>query len=109
MKSFSPTHTLTTDDIFPILEAARLAPSSYGVQPYFMHVVSTAQRKAAISPAAFSQPQITSCAHLVVFTARDDGCETVERYISTNKLEENSPGTREYAKYSSLFKEIFYV
>lgn len=45
-------------DISPILKAAILAPSSFGVQPFQIYVVTSAETKAKISPAAFNQHQV---------------------------------------------------
>lgn len=33
------------------------------------------------------------CAHLLIFTARDDAPATVERYIARHSIEKSSPGT----------------
>lgn len=54
-----------------ILEAARLAPSSYGLQPYSILVIESKALREAISPVAFNQPQITESSHLLVFAAWD--------------------------------------
>lgn len=52
-----------------ILEAARLAPSSYGLQPYSVLVVKDAAVRDRIRQAACDQPQVTECSHLLVFAA----------------------------------------
>ncbi|MBD3897256.1 nitroreductase family protein [Halomonas sp. ML-15] len=54
-----------------ILEAVRLAPSSYGLQPYSVLVIEDPALRERISPAAFDQPQITQSSHLLVFAAWD--------------------------------------
>lgn len=54
-----------------IVEAARLAPTSAGVQPFHVFVISNPELKEKISPIAFNQPQITESSHLLVFTAWD--------------------------------------
>ncbi|MEN9785798.1 MAG: hypothetical protein RLZZ299_1062 [Pseudomonadota bacterium] len=52
-----------------ILEAARLAPSSSGLQPFEIVVVTNAEMKARLSVAAWGQPQVRDCSHLLVFAA----------------------------------------
>ncbi|WP_431024301.1 nitroreductase family protein [Halomonas sp. H5] len=52
-----------------ILEAVRLAPSSYGLQPYSVLVIEDPALLERISPLAFDQPQITQASHLLVFAA----------------------------------------
>ncbi|GGK72221.1 NAD(P)H-dependent oxidoreductase [Amphritea balenae] len=55
-----------------ILEAARLAPSSYGLQPYSVFVIKSAALREKIRPIAFDQPQISESSHLLVFAAHED-------------------------------------
>ncbi len=52
-----------------ILEAARLAPSSSGLQPYQIFVISNKELQEKIKPIAFNQSQITDASHLLVFAA----------------------------------------
>ena len=54
-----------------ILEAARLAPTSSGLQPFEIIVVTNQEIKEKIKPHAWNQPQITDCSHLLVFAAWD--------------------------------------
>ena len=55
-----------------ILEAARLAPSSSGLQPYKIFVISNEELKKKILPVAWNQSQIVDASHLLVFAAWDD-------------------------------------
>ncbi len=50
-----------------ILEAASLAPSSYGLQPYSVLVVEDPTLRERIRHAACDQPQVSECSHLLVF------------------------------------------
>ncbi|QTP57968.1 NAD(P)H-dependent oxidoreductase [Billgrantia antri] len=52
-----------------ILEAARLAPSSYGLQPYSVLVVEDPALRERIRHAACDQPQVSECSHLLIFAA----------------------------------------
>ncbi|WP_163575558.1 NAD(P)H-dependent oxidoreductase [Halomonas faecis] len=54
-----------------ILEAVRLAPSSYGLQPYSVLVIEDPALRERIGPVAFDQPQIVQSSHLLVFAAWD--------------------------------------
>ncbi|GAF03846.1 NAD(P)H-dependent oxidoreductase [Saccharicrinis fermentans] len=58
-----------------ILEAARLAPTSSGLQPYEIFVVTNQEIKEKIKPVAWDQEQITDCSHLLVFAAWDNYTE----------------------------------
>ncbi|MDO1511102.1 nitroreductase family protein [Maribacter confluentis] len=54
-----------------ILEAARLAPTSSGLQPFEIFVVKNQQVKEEIRAVAWNQSVITDCSHLLVFAAWD--------------------------------------
>ncbi|CAH8285801.1 nitroreductase [Mariniflexile fucanivorans] len=65
------------DKIARILEAARLAPTSSGLQPFEIIVIKNQSIKEKIKPVAWNQSVITDCSHLLVFAAWDT--YTVER------------------------------
>ncbi|WP_437368781.1 nitroreductase family protein [Maribacter litoralis] len=65
------------DKVERILEAARLAPTSSGLQPFEIIVVKNQDIKEQIRPVAWNQSMITDCSHLLVFAAWDT--YTVER------------------------------
>ena len=52
-----------------ILEAARLAPTSAGLQPVHIFSISNPKIKEQIQPIALGQPQIVESSHLLVFTS----------------------------------------
>lgn len=54
-----------------ILEAARLAPTSSGLQPFKVIVITNPALKQTLLPHANNQAQITACSHLLVFAAWD--------------------------------------
>ncbi len=54
-----------------IIEAARLAPTSSGLQPFEIYVVKNQEVKEKIKPIAWNQSVITDCSHLLVFAAWD--------------------------------------
>jgi nitroreductase len=54
-----------------IIEAARLAPTSSGLQPFEIMVVKNQEIKEQIRPVAWNQSMITDCSHLLVFCAWD--------------------------------------
>jgi len=54
-----------------ILEAIRLAPTSSGLQPFEVFVVTNAETKSKIREIAWNQSPVTDCSHLMVFAAWD--------------------------------------
>ncbi|WP_194767488.1 NAD(P)H-dependent oxidoreductase [Tamlana sp. I1] len=59
------------DKIERILEAARLAPTSSGLQPFEIIVIKNQELKDKIKPVAWNQSVISDCSHLLVFAAWD--------------------------------------
>ncbi|MCI0509072.1 MULTISPECIES: nitroreductase family protein [Chromohalobacter] len=85
-------HTVPQEKLDTILEAARLAPSSYGLQPYSVAVVSDAALRNKIRGLAVPQPQVTEGSHLLVFatwTTIDEA--SVERFIEHVASERDLP------------------
>lgn len=73
-----------------ILEAIRLAPSSIGLQPYTVIVITDPDIKQQILPIANSQQQIIDSSHLLVFAAWDKITpERVEDFINLNATTRN--------------------
>ena len=62
---------VSDDKIERILEAIRLSPSSTGLQPYELLVITNPELKTELKAAAHNQSQVEDCSHLLVFTAWD--------------------------------------
>ena len=63
-----------------LIELISYAPSSFGLQPYRIKVVSDQKTKEALAPASWNQPQITTCSHLLIFCANTDIKGHIEKY-----------------------------
>ena len=70
-KKMNPAKAVPQDKVERILEAARLAPTSSGLQPFEIFVVTSPAVREQIKPIAWNQGQITDCSHLLVFAAWD--------------------------------------
>jgi nitroreductase len=62
---------VSDDKIERILEAIRLSPSSTGLQPYELVVITNPELKTELKAAAHNQSQVEDCSHLLVFAAWD--------------------------------------
>lgn len=84
-----------------ILEAAWLAPSSSGLQPFEVYVITSPELKAQIQPIAFGQSQIVDSSHLLVFAAWDKYTEErINEVFSRMNAERGLPdsATDDYRK-----------
>ena len=70
-KKMDPVKTVPQDKVDRILEAIRLAPTSSGLQPFELLVITNAELREKIKPIASNQGQITDGSHVVVFAAWD--------------------------------------
>lgn len=71
-KKYDTTKTVPAEKLERIVEAVRLAPTSSGLQPFELFVVSNPEVRAKIRAAAWDQAQVTDSSHLLVFAAWDD-------------------------------------
>lgn len=62
---------LPQEQIDNILEAISLAPTSSGLQPFEVMVITNQELKEKIRPVAWNQSVITDCSHLLIFAAWD--------------------------------------
>ena len=80
------------DKIDTIIEAASLAPTSSGLQPFEIFVITNPEIKEKIRPIAWNQSVITDCSHLLVFAAWDT--YTAERINKMFDLTNSIRGTK---------------
>ncbi|MGO2101424.1 MAG: NAD(P)H-dependent oxidoreductase [Psychroflexus halocasei] len=67
-KKFNPEKKISDKDMSVLKEAMRLAPSSYGLQPYEILIIKNDEiRKELCEKAGMNQPQIKDASHLIVF------------------------------------------
>ena len=78
-KQFDKNKTVNHADIELLKEAVRLAPSSFGLQPYTVFIIETEHLKTELKAAAWGQNQVTDASHLFVFcsysTLKDEHIE----------------------------------
>lgn len=80
-KKFDATRKVSAENLEKIIEAIRLTPSSFGMQPYHFFIVTNPEKRIAIQAAAWHQAQITSSSHLIVMCARKDLMTVKEEYF----------------------------
>jgi len=78
---------VSQDKVDQILAAAHLAPTSSGLQPFKIIVITNPQLKEKIKAVSYGQSQITDSSHLLIFAAWDNYTEERVRavYSHANK------------------------
>lgn len=69
-KGFDTKKKVSPRDLNDLLEAARLAPTSYGLQPFRMILVKNPAIRAKLREAAWNQGQLVEASHIVVFAVK---------------------------------------
>lgn len=75
-KKFDPAKKLTGEQVDFLKESIRLAPSSFGLQPWRFYLVKNPATRAAIRKVGDDQPQVTDASHFFVVTSRTGINET---------------------------------
>ena len=65
-KKFDTTKKVSNGDLQELLDVLRLAPSSYGLEPWKFIVIEDQHLRAEIRKHAWNQPQITDASHLIL-------------------------------------------
>jgi len=82
VNAFDTTKKVSDEDIKTILESARLAPSSYGLEPWKFILVQNPDVRQKIREVGYGQSKITDASHLVVIAYRKDGESVVSELIA---------------------------
>ena len=81
-KQYDSTKKISSEDLDVLKESIRLAPTSYGIQPYKVFVIETAELRQQLREKSWNQPQITDASHLFVFAAKNvTGAVEIDEYI----------------------------
>jgi len=90
-----------------ILDAAQLAPTSSGLQPFKIIVITNPELKAKIRPIAMNQSQIVDGSHLLVFAAWDNyTAQRIDDVFAHTAAERGIPVST-FDDYSNRLKTLY--
>lgn len=103
VKTFDSTKQVPDEHMATILESARLAPSSVGLEPWKFFVVTNTELREKLRAAGYDQTKITDASYLVVITHRTDAqnlaSELIDRTMkATGATEESLAGLKGMAE-----------
>lgn len=99
--------TVPKEKLDYILEAARMAPSSSGLQPYKILVISDPLLLEKIKVIAYNQPQISDCSHLLVFVAWDEYTEERVTEVFNSTMDERSLPHQTMDEYKKILLNLY--
>ena len=83
-KKFDTNKKLADEVLNQILEAGRLSPSSFGLQPWKFILIENTELRAKLREAGYGQPQITEASHVLVIASKNDLSEEyVDSYMKS--------------------------
>lgn len=95
-------------EVSKIVEAAYLAPSSSGLQPFEIICISNQELKQKIHPIAFQQSQILDASHLLVFASWDQYTDDrIDRIFNYMNIERGLPLDTTDAYKATLKQNLF--
>ena len=107
VKAYDPTKKLSQEDLMKIVEAARLAPTSSGLQQFRLIVVGDQDLKEKMVAGALNPDCMRECSHVIVFAAWDE--YTPERIDAIYDLTTDERGLvrGRFKRYTDTLKEKF--
>lgn len=91
-KHFDSARKISAEDWSQLRDSLRLAPSSFGLQPWHFIVVQDPALRALLSEASWRQPQVIECSHLVVVTTlKNVDIPIIEHYVSVMAQQRGVP------------------
>ncbi len=107
VKAYDPTRKVATEDLDKILEAARLAPTSSGLQPFRVLVVENQELKNKMVEGALNPEVMRDCSHVLVFAAWDQySDEKIDKVYDHHTDVRELPKGR-FDSYTSQLKQIY--
>jgi nitroreductase len=103
-KAYDTDKKISDSDMETLLESLRLAPSSFGLQPWKFIVVKNPEMRTQLRAASWDQAQITDASHLVVIAARRtmDATE-IDRFVAAT-AEARGTTSEALAGYADMMK-----
>jgi nitroreductase len=86
-------------NIEPIKKAIINAPSSYGMQPYHVYLITDKELKNKLKPVCYEQSQIDECYALFVFCAYTNLEKRTDQYIQQTGFEHKRESILKYLKW----------
>lgn len=98
---------VSQDKVDQIIEAARLAPTSSGLQPFRIIVITNQELKEKLVPASYNQAQIADCSHLLVFAAFDNYTEDRINNVFAHTHKERGTPPESTADYQKMLVNMY--
>jgi nitroreductase / dihydropteridine reductase len=107
VKAYDPTKKVSKEALDQIVEAARLAPTSSGLQPFRIIVVENQELREQMVPGALNPEVMRDCSYVLVFAAWDEYTpERIDAVYDRTTEERGLPKGR-FSSYTDTIKKIY--
>ncbi|MCH7414575.1 NAD(P)H-dependent oxidoreductase [Belliella sp. R4-6] len=107
VKAYDPSKKVSKENIDKIVEAARLAPTSSGLQPFRLIVVEDQETKEKLVKGSLNPDCMRDCSHVIVFAAWDRyTAERIDKVYDFTTDERGLPRGR-FSSYTDMLKAIY--
>ncbi|MGZ5198031.1 MAG: NAD(P)H-dependent oxidoreductase [Kaistella sp.] len=107
VKAYDATKKVSQEDLNSVLEAARLAPTSSGLQPFRVIVVENQDLKEQMVKGALNPEVMRDCSHVLVFAAWDSySAEKIDKVYDLHTDVRELPRGR-FDSYTDQLKQIY--
>lgn len=107
VKAYDSTKKVSQEDLNTILEAARLAPTSSGLQPFRVIVIENQELKERMVKGALNPEVMRDSSHVLVFAAWDSySNEKIDKVYDHHTDVRDLPQGR-FSSYTDMIKEMY--
>lgn len=107
VKAYDPTKKVSEENIDKIVEAARLAPTSSGLQPFKVLVIKDQTLKEKLADGALNPECMRNASHVIIFAAWDRyTSERIDKVYDFTTDERGLPRGR-FGSYTDKLKSIY--
>ena len=98
---------VSQENIDKIVEAARLAPTSSGLQPFRLVVIDDQKTKEKLAEGALNQVAVTTCSHVIVFAVWDNYTDERIDQVYDFITDERGLLRGRFSRYTDMLKTSF--
>ncbi len=99
-KVFDTTKKISEPDFATIQQALRLAPSSYGIQPWTFVWVQDKAKRELMKAASYGQPQVTDADRLLIIAVKTDTKAAIKTYVD-GMISATGKSAADFAEYKA--------
>lgn len=107
VKAYDSTKKVSTEDLNKILEAARLAPTSSGLQPFRIIVVENQDLKNQMAEGALNPEVMRDCSHVLVFAAWNQYSDAKIDKVYDHHTDVRDLPQGRFSSYTDKIKELY--